>query len=260
MQLKNNTILITGGTSGIGIELARQLIAHGNTVIVTGRNANRLEKAKQMLPQVHTVQSDASKPDEITSLYDRVTRDFPAMNILINNAGIMRTINLNKPQADSAGADDLTTEIETNLNGPIRIIEKFLPHLKTKPAAAIVNVTSGLAFVPLPTSPIYCATKAALHSYTLSLRVQLKRTTIRVFELAPPATETPLLSEMTPEERKGISIMKVEDMVRVAIKGFESDKLEIRAGQSNQLRLLNRIAPGFIHKMLAKPVDRMLDQ
>jgi uncharacterized oxidoreductase len=255
MQLKNNTILVTGGTSGIGIELARQLIALGNTVIITGRDAGRLEKTKQALSQVHTLQSDVSRTDQIASLFEQVTRDFPAMNILINNAGIMRTINLNKPP----GSDDLTTEIETNLNGPIRMIEKFLPHLKTRPTAAIVNVTSGLAFVPLPTSPIYCATKAALHSYTLSLRVQLKRTNVRVFELAPPATETPLLSEMTPEERKGISIMKVEDMVQVAIKGIETDRLEIRPGQSNQLKLMNRIAPGFIHKMLAKSVDRMLD-
>jgi uncharacterized oxidoreductase len=256
MELKNNTILVTGGTSGIGIELARQLIALGNTVIVTGRDAGRLEKAKHTLPQLHTFQSDASRPDQIASLFDQVTRDFPALNILINNAGIMRTINLNNPP----GRDDVTTEIETNLNGPIRMIEKFLPHLKSRPTAAIVNVTSGLAFVPLPTSPIYCATKAALHSYTLSLRVQLKRTNVRVFELAPPATETPLLSEMTPEQRKGISIMKVEDMVQVAIKGIETDRLEIRPGQSNQLKLMNRIAPGFIHKMLAKPVDRMLDQ
>lgn len=256
MELRNNTILITGGTSGIGIELARQLIARGNTVVVTGRDAGRLEKAKQTLPQVHTIQSDASKTDHIASLFEQVMRDFPAMNMLINNAGIMRTINLNKPQ----GSDDLTSEIETNLNGPIRMNEKFLPHLKSKPTAAIVNVTSGLAFVPLPTSPIYCATKAALHSYTLSLRVQLKRSNVRVFELAPPATETPLLSDMTPEERKGISIMKVEDMVLVAMKGIEADKLEIRPGQSNQLKMLNRIAPGFIHKMLAKPVDRMLDQ
>jgi uncharacterized oxidoreductase len=260
MELKNNTILITGGTSGIGIELTRQLIARGNTVIVTGRDAGRLEKAKQTLPLVHTLQSDASKPNDIASLFEQVTRDFPAMNMLINNAGIMRTINLNKPPLSATGSDDLTTEIGTNLNGPIRMIQQFLPHLKTKSAAAIVNVTSGLAFVPLPTSPIYCATKAALHSYTLSLRVQLRRTDVRVFELASPATETPLLSEMTPEERKGISIMKVQDMVQVAMKGIESDKFEIRPGQSNQLKLLNRIAPGFIHKMLAKPVDRMLDQ
>jgi uncharacterized oxidoreductase len=255
MELKNNTILITGGTSGIGIELARQLIALGNTVIVTGRDAGRLEKAKQTLPEVHTIQSDASKSDHIAGLFEQVTRDFPGMNILINNAGIMKTINLNKP----SGAEDITAEIETNLNGPIRMIERFLPHLKTKPTAAIVNVTSGLAFVPLPTSPIYCATKAGLHSYTLSLRVQLKRSKVLVFELAPPATETPLLSEMTPEERKGISIMTVQDMVQVAVKGMEADTLEIRPGQSNQLKLMNRIAPGFIHKMLAKSVDRMLD-
>ena len=260
--------------------MARQFIALGNVVIVTGRDAGRLEKAKETLPEVHTVRSDASKSGEIASLFEQIIREFPAMNVLINNAGIMRTINLNKTPGSSegpatnraanysandsvnhsAGAGDLTTEIETNLNGPIRMIERFLPHLKSKSTAAIVNVTSGLAFVPLPTSPIYCATKAGLHSYTLSLRVQLKRSSVRVFELAPPATETPLLSDMSAEDRKGISIMKVEDMVRVAVKGMESDTLEIRPGQSNQLKLLNRIAPGFIHKMLAKPVDRMLDE
>lgn len=256
MELKSNTILITGGTSGIGIELARQLIARGNTVIVTGRDAGRLEEAKQTLPKVHTIQSDASNIEAIAALFEQVTRDFPAVNFLINNAGIMRTINLNKPTSAATPTGDLTMEIETNLNGPIRMIETFLPHLKTKPSAAIVNVTSGLAFVPLPTSPIYCATKAGLHSYTLSLRVQLKRSNVRVFELAPPATVTPLLSDMTAAERKGISIMKVEDMVRVAIKGFERDTLEIRPGQSNQLKLMNRIAPGFIHRMLAKSATR----
>jgi uncharacterized oxidoreductase len=258
MNIDKNTILVTGGTSGIGLELAKQLIALGNTVIVTGRNAERLAQTKQALPKVHVLQSDVTKPGDIAALFDQVTNEFPSLNILINNAGVMREINLTKLKV--GGSEDLTTEIDSNLKGPIWMIEKFLPFLKTKSSAAIVNVTSGLAFVPLPTSPVYCATKAGLHSYTQSLRVQLKRTTVKVFELAPPATETPLLKDWKPEDRKGVSIMNVADMVRVAIRGMQNDKFEIRPGQSNQLKMMSRVAPAFILKMLSKPVDKMLDQ
>jgi uncharacterized oxidoreductase len=258
MELTKNAILITGGTSGIGFELAKQLVARGNVVIITGRDEERLQKAKRAISGLNTIKSDVSRVGEIASLFDQVTRDFPALNVLVNNAGIMHTINLQKSGAGKSS--DVTAEIETNLNGPIRMIDKFLPFLKTKSQAAIVNVSSGLAFVPLPTSPVYCATKAGLHSYTQSLRIQLKRTHVRVFELAPPATETPLLSDFSAEDMKGSSIMKVEEMVRVAIAGMEKDKFEIRPGQSNQLKMMSRVAPDFILKMLSKPVDRMLDQ
>jgi uncharacterized oxidoreductase len=258
MNLNKNTILVTGGTSGIGLELAKQLIKLGNTVIVTGRNPERLAQAKITLPQVHVLQSDVTKPGEIAMLFDQVTREFPALNILINNAGVMREINLNKLKV--GGSEDLTTEIDSNLKGPIWMIEKFLPFLKTKPSAAIVNVSSGLAFVPLPSSPVYCATKAALHSFTQSLRVQLKRTNVKVFELAPPATETPLLKDWKQEDRKGVSMMNVDDMVRVAIHGMQTDTFEIRPGQSNQLKMMSRVAPAFILKMLSKPMEKMLDQ
>ena len=125
---------------------------------------------------------------------EEVTKQFPALNILINNAGIMREINIH----DKAGSlEDLTREIEINLSGPIRMVKQFLPHLKTKSEAAIVNVSSGLAFVPLPISPVYCATKAGLHSFTESLRVQLKNTKVKVFDFkAPPATQTELLGTL----------------------------------------------------------------
>jgi uncharacterized oxidoreductase len=119
------------------------------------------------------------------------------------------------------------------------------PHLKTKSGAAIMNVSSGLAFVPLPISPVYCATKAGLHSFTESLRVQLKNTNVKVFELAPPATQTELLGDVNPEDMKGVSIMKVEDMVKVAVKGLQTDRFEIRPGQANQLKMMSRVAPGF---------------
>jgi len=255
MNLTNNTVLITGGTSGIGLELAKRLSKLGNTIIVTGRDANKLQRAKAEVPHLHTIQSDVSNIAEIDSLFVRVIREFPQMNILINNAGIMRTINLHDTKVSPA---ELIREIETNLCGPIQMTSKFLPHLKTKATAAVVNVSSGLAFVPLPTSPIYCATKAAIHSFTQSLRVQLKNTKIKVFELAPPATKTELLDNSNPEDMKGVAIMRVEDMVAAAIKGLQSDQLEIRPGQANQLKFMSRLAPEFILKQLSRPVDRML--
>ena len=193
--------------------------------------------------------------NSIKNLYSEVVKKFPELNVLINNAGIMKTINLH----DAGSPELLTEEIEINLNGPIRMIQTFLPQLKIVPTAAIMNVSSGLAFVPLPTSPVYCATKAALHSYTLSLRVQLKNTSIKVFELAPPATATELLrGSIDSEDMKGISVMSVDQMVKVAVLGLQNDQLEIRPGQSNQLKFMNRIAPQFILNQLSRPVDRML--
>jgi uncharacterized oxidoreductase len=255
MQLTKNTILITGGSSGIGFELAKQLSALDNTIIVTGRDQAKLDRVKAQLPKVNTFKSDVSDPAAIAALYDRVTKDFPQLNILINNAGIMKSINLHETAGDMK---QLTEEIEINLNGPIRMVKQFLPHLKSKQAAAIMNVSSGLAFTPLPTSPVYCATKAGLHSFTLSLRVQLKKTSIKVFELAPPATQTELLADFPQEDMKGVSIMNVTEMVTAAVNGMKTDRFEIRPGQSNQLKMMSRIAPQFILNQMSKPVDRML--
>ncbi|MCX6126196.1 MAG: SDR family NAD(P)-dependent oxidoreductase [Proteobacteria bacterium] len=255
MELSKNTILITGGASGIGLELARQLDKLNNTVILTGRDKDKLAKAKALLPKAHVYQSDVSDPQAIALLFEKVTKEFPSLNMLINNAGIMRTINLHEAGGTLV---EITQEVDINLHGPIRMIKQFLPHLKAKSVAAIVNVTSGLAFVPLPVSPVYCATKAGLHSFTQSLRVQLKDTKIKVFELAPPATQTELLGEFKSEDMKGIAIMGLESMVAVAMQGFADDRFEIRPGQSNQLKLMSRIAPEFILKQMSKSVDRML--
>jgi uncharacterized oxidoreductase len=137
------------------------------------------------------------------------------------------------------------------------MVKRFLPQLKKMPSAAIVNVSSGLAFVPLPSSPVYCATKAALNSFSRSLRVQLKKTNVKVFELAPPATETELFDAKSPD-MDGVAIMKVDELVREFLKGFAKDQLEIRPGQANSLKLMNRVAPEFILAQLSKPVDRML--
>ena len=255
MKLTSNTILITGGASGIGYELTRQLTALGNTILITGRDQAKMDRAKAAFPKIHTFRSDVSDPQAIAALYEKVTKQFPELNILINNAGIMREINVH----DKAGSlEDITREIEINLSGPIRMVKQFLPHLKTKSEAAIMNVSSGLAFVPLPISPVYCATKAGLHSFTESLRVQLKNTKVKVFDLAPPATQTELLGDFNFEDMKGVSIMKVEDMVKVAVKGMQTDRFEIRPGQANQLKIMSRVAPGFILKQMSRSVDRML--
>jgi len=255
MKLDGNTILITGGASGIGLALATELQKRGSTVIVTGRDQAKLDKAKAQVPGLHVIQSDVARVADIDALYTKVMAEFPKLNVLINNAGVMRTINLNK---HDGSLEDLTSEIDINLSGPIRMVRKFLPHLTKMDTAAIVNVSSGLAFVPLPINPVYCATKAGLHSFTLSLRVQLKKTRVKVFEIAPPATATELLGDLSSPDLKGVAVMKVDDMIAACIDGLASDRFEIRPGQANQLRFMNRVAPDFIFAQLSKTVDRML--
>jgi uncharacterized oxidoreductase len=248
MQLNKKTILITGGTSGIGLELATQLIARRNTVIVTGRDPEKLAAAKRLLPALHTFQSDVSDPASIAILHTNLLAQFPAFDTLINNAGIMRNLNINQPRDLS----DVTREIDINLSGPIRMIQQFLPHLKTRNSALIVNVSSGLAFIPMPISPVYCATKAALHSFTQSLRAQLRGTNVTVVELAPPGVETPLFRGEFAEEMKDQKGMDVKDLAKQAISGIEAGRLEIRPGLSNVLKMLSRVAPQFMFKQMTK--------
>ena len=248
MKLSSKTILITGGASGIGLELARQLLPRGNTVLITGRDQEKLDAARQALPGVHTFQSDVSDPAAIAALHAEVVARFPALDTLINNAGIMRNLRLHQAR-DLA---DVTREIDINLRGPLQMIQQFLPHLKTRPGALIVNVSSGLAFVPLPGSPVYCATKAALHSYTQSLRVQLQGTGVAVVELAPPGTETALFRGVTPRETKGPKPMDVTLLVKKALAGIEAGRLEIRPGVANVLKLMSRVAPAFMLRQMAK--------
>ena len=248
MKLHNKTILITGGTSGIGLELARQLLQRGNTIIVTGRDQEKLDVATQALPGVHAFKSDVSDPGAIAALHDSVLAQFPALDTLINNAGIMRNLDLNHDRA----LEDVTREIEINLSGPVRMVQQFLPHLKTRRGALIVNVSSGLAFIPFPAAPVYCATKAAIHSFTQSLRVQLDGTGVTVVELAPPGVETPLFRGEFAEEMRGQKGMDVKVLAERAIAGIEAGRLEIRPGLSNVLKAMSRIAPQFMLKQVVK--------
>ena len=247
MHMTNNTILITGGTSGIGYELARQL-CEKNTVIITGRNSEKLEKAKRELKNIHIFKSDVADPQEITALYEMISQSFPHLNILINNAGISKKINIH----DENDFIHLTQEINTNLSGVIYMCNQFLPLLKRQKTAAIVNVSSALAFVPFSSIPVYSATKAALHSFTKSLRIQLKNSHVKVIELMPAITETPLLDEFEQSEKDKMVVMPVSQLAKIAIKKMGSGTLEIRPGQSNALKMMSRIAPNFALNMINK--------
>jgi len=254
MNLQNNTILITGGTSGFGLEFTKQLLDLGNTVIITGRNQAKLDQTRKLYPKVYTFQSDVSDPKAIIDLYQKVIARFPDLNFLINNAGEMRKINLHDTSID---LENITREIDINLSGPVRMIQQFLPHLTAQKKAAIMNVTSGLALIPFPISPIYGATKSGLHSYTKSLRVQLKNTGIKVFELVAPAAKTPLNNPFEADVNKK-SLMDANKLIAVAIKGLANDKLEIYPGFAKVIKVLSKMAPNFLFKQLSKPVDKMI--
>ena len=248
MDLTARTILITGGSSGIGLELARQLLARGNVVAITGRSEQALETARLSLPGLHAFKSDVSDPSAIRALHDTLTTRFPNLDTLINNAGVMRIVNLSEDRS----LEDVTREIDIGLSGPIHMVQQFLPHLRSTSDALIVNVSSGLAFVPFPISPVYSAAKAAIHAYTRCLRVQLAGTTVAVVELAPPLTETPLFSTQFKDQMKGEKGMAVDVLVRRSIAAIESGRLEIRPGQSNILKVASRLAPEFIFRQLSK--------
>jgi uncharacterized oxidoreductase len=190
MNSTGNTILITGGGSGIGRGLAEALHALGNQVIIAGRRKQALEETLAANHGMTSLTVDMQNSSAIRAFAAQVIEQFPSLNVLINNAGIMRRENLLAQQPDLADAEAIVT---TNLLGPIRLTAALLPHLQKQPRATIMNVSSGLAFLPLTLTPTYCATKAALHSYSLSLRYQLRNTGIEVLELIPPYVATHLM-------------------------------------------------------------------
>lgn len=204
MNKAGNTILITGGGSGIGRELARRFHERGNMVIVAGRRMSTLEETIAGRDRMHAMVLDVEDPEAIETFAKQVIADHPALNILINNAGIMRGENL----TETRDLHDAEQTITANLLGPIRLTNVLINHLISQPDAAIVNVSSGLAFVPLSSTPTYSATKAAIHSYTISLREQLKGR-VEIIELAPPAVQT----DLTPGQSTREGYMPLDDFI-----------------------------------------------
>ncbi len=188
MKTSGNTILLTGGTSGIGRALAERLHAAGNDIIITGRRKALLDQITAAHPGMAGVVLDMTDAGAIRDAAARITADHPALNVVLHNAGIMVAEDVTGDFLDTAEAI-----VATNLLGPIRLTAALLPHLLAQPRAGIVTVSSGLAFVPLVATPTYCATKAAIHSWSQSLRSQLRDTPVEVLEIAPPAVQTDLM-------------------------------------------------------------------
>ncbi|NMO76508.1 MULTISPECIES: SDR family oxidoreductase [Niallia] len=191
MKLSGNTILITGGSAGIGLAFAERFIKAGNKVIVCGRREEALQQAKEKFPNLVTYVSDLSIEADRIKLFDWITANYPDVNVLVNNAGIQQRFNVLKADAKTDWSY-FNKEITINMEASIQLSMLFAPYFATKKEAAMINVTSGLAFTPMAIAPIYSATKAAMHSFTVSLRHQLADTSVEVIEVAPPAVNTDL--------------------------------------------------------------------
>lgn len=227
MKVSGNTILITGGATGIGFALAESFVKLGNKVIICGRRKDKLDEAKAKLPSIATKVCDISKESDRALLFEWICSEFKDTNILVNNAGIQRPVDFKKGMQDILKNQD---EIDINLKSQIYLAARFVPILSKRDEAAIVNVSSGLGFVPMAVFPIYSATKAAIHSFTMSLRHQLKGTAIRVFEVIPPTVhDTELKGKKIDKTDYSISAAELADAV---IMGLKEDNYEIAAGPS----------------------------
>ena len=230
MKMTDNTILITGGGSGIGRGLAEAFHALGNQVIISGRSKSALDGATAANPGMKSIVFDVDREDAILSCAAQLKADFPALNVVIHNAGIMRDETVQK-----GAVADAEAMINTNLLGPIRLTAALLPQLLTQPQAAILTISGGVAFVPLAVTPTYSATKAAIHSYTQSLRFQLKDTNVQVIELDPPYVQTGLLNK---EGFTDPSAMPLKDFISKTMDLLTSkpDAAEVQVEQAKLLR------------------------
>lgn len=232
MKMHSNTILITGGTSGIGRGLAEAFHQLGNQVIISGRREDRLRSISAATPGMKYFVLDVTDPDSVRGTARRAVEEFPALNVVINNSGIQRRHDF----ADGTPVDDSATlaEIQTNLLGLIRVTAELLPHLKNQRDAVLVNVSSGLAFIPSPAFPVYCATKAAVHSFTLTLRQQLKDSGMKIIELIPPYVATELGGPSKPLSSP-MRQMSLEAFIAETMKELQGDADELPIGGSKNL-------------------------
>jgi uncharacterized oxidoreductase len=246
MKLTDRTILITGGASGIGLAFAVEFVKRGNEVIVTGRRQAVLDMAKEKYPELHTIQSDVADPTQIAALAARMKVDFPKLDVLMNNAGVMRYLNL---KVASPNLDELASEMNINFGGVVRMTSAFINVLAAN-KGTLINMSSAPAFAPLPCTPVYGATKAAIHSYTQSLRFQAEEIGVEVIEIMPPFVKTDMTADVA--DGDGVTMMTTDELVRLTFASLKSGVLEILPGQSKQLALMRRLALDFINRQLWK--------
>ncbi len=250
MQTTDNTIFITGGTSGIGRALAEAFHALGNKVVIAGRRKALLDEVSAANPGIDGIELDIADPDDIARVAARLVRDYPALNVLVNNAGIM-------PFDDAGGhIDDAQARriIDTNLLGPIRLTSALIDHLKLQPRATIIHNTSVLAYLPLASTAVYSATKAALHSYALSQRFQLRDTSVRVQEIAPPWVDTDLIRKSGDPRAMPLDIFIAKTMAGLATDAEEVIVDEIRDLRNNPGSGEHALVNAFNEALVANPI------
>lgn len=239
MRLSGNTVLITGGASGIGFALAEAFLQAGCTVIICGRRAKKLDEVRAIHPGIHTRVCDISADKDRKALVEWTVANFPDLNILVNNAGIQRDVDFTQGIDDFLAGEN---EIHINLEAPVILSGLFIPHLAKNKGSAIINVSSGLGFVPAARMPVYSATKAGMHAFCMALRLQLANIGIQVFEIVPPPVDT----ELNPAGRAARGNYKPDlspkTFVAATMKGLENNVLEIGYG----------ITAGFIHASRAE--------
>jgi short-subunit dehydrogenase involved in D-alanine esterification of teichoic acids len=241
MQINKNVILITGGTSGIGLELVRQFYALDNKLIVTSSNRDNLDKLKIKFPNISTIICDLGDSISVRKLIDQCLAKYNDINIVINNAGIQYNYTWTD---ENDGYKKIENEIQINLTSPMQIIYGLLPLLTTKQNSAMINVSSGLAFAPKKSAPIYCATKSAIHNGTKALRYQLETTTVKVFEIIPPLVDTAMT------EGRGKGKISPKQLVDEFIGNLKNDKFESSIGKTKLLRFIQRISPKLADNIL----------
>ena len=232
MELTRNTILITGGTSGLGLGFAEEFLKLGNKVIICGRREERLTKIKEKHPQIITYKCDVKDSLQRVEMCNWIIKNHPETNVLINNAGVQYFEDFTK----EVNLEKISAQIETNIIAPIHLISLFAKHLSGKADATIINITSGLAFAPLAMMPVYCASKAAFHSLTLTIRHQFKNTSVKVIEVAPPAVETELGSDNRTDKSQSHYGITVSEFIAETMEALKNDVLEATIGSAKNLR------------------------
>ncbi len=248
MKLKNRIIFISGGTSGIGLEFARQLSRLGNKIIISGTNGDKIDAVSKQYPQFDVIYMDVTDPNSIRDTTNWLRENYTGIDIVINCAGLMRRLDFTNSELS---LEEATIEVDTNLRGTIQLSLSLLPILKKQEESMLVNVTSGLAWVPTSNIPVYSGTKSAVHFFTRSLKKQLKGTNVHVLELAPPQTKTELMGKETAESKTAMDPVL---LVTKGIKGMEKNKALNLPGMSSILRPLGSYFPNASHKLMDRLV------